>query len=282
MKNILIFLQQYVNLICFLLLQVISIQLLTTSSKTHETFFADISNEFTGSINSRYSGLKSYFSLYETNRLLAEENSKLRNALSANFQLPPTTVINTIDTTLKDSTSLFRKYTYLPAEVVSNSFSQQNNYLMLERGAKQGIRKGMAVVSATGIVGVVVETTENFSKVMSLLHRNSRVSAMLKKDHTTGSVEWDGADPSFLILKNITRSTKIVKGDTVLTSNYSANFPSNLMIGTISEVALDPASNYYVLKVKTSTNFYNIQFANAIDNIRYNEQTELENSTKSQ
>jgi rod shape-determining protein MreC len=131
-------------------------------------------------------------------------------------------------------------------------------------------------------VGVVVESTENFSKVMSLLHRNSRVSAMLKKDHTTGSVEWDGADPSYLILKNITRSTKIVKGDTVLTSNYSANFPSNLMIGTISEVALDPASNYYVLKVKTSTNFYNIQFANVIDNVRYNEQTELENSTKIQ
>ncbi len=282
MKNILIFLQQYVNLICFLILQVISIQLLTTSSKTHETFVANISNEFTGSINGSFSNLKSYFSLYETNRILAEENTKLRNSLAANFQTIPTSVDQATDTTITDSSGQYRKYTYLPAKVAGNGFTGQNNYLMLERGAKQGIKKGMAVVNAAGIVGVVVETTDNFSKVMSLLHRNSRVSAMLKKDNTTGSVEWDGADPSYLILKNITRSTKIVKGDTVLTSNYSANFPSNLMIGTIAEVALDPASNYYVLKVKTSTNFYNIQFVNVIDNVRYKEQTELENSNKNQ
>ena len=53
-----------------------------------------------------------------------------------------------------------------------------------------------------GIVGVVVEVPVlNTSKVMSLLHRNSKVSAMLKKDNNTLVVlEWDGNDPSYLIL----------------------------------------------------------------------------------
>ena len=80
----------------------------------------------------------------------------------------------------------------------------------------------MAVTGPQGIVGVVVAVSDNYSKVMSLLNRNSKVSSMLKKDNVTGSVEWDGNDPSYLTLKGIPRSAKVVKGDTVLTSNYSA------------------------------------------------------------
>ncbi len=282
MKNIFLFIRQYFNLISFLLLQVVCIVLLSSSSKTHETFFAGAANEVTGKINSRYSNLRSYFSLQETNRLLALENTKLRNSLPANFQLPDSSIVNVKDSTLKDSLGRARKYTYLPAKVIGNTYTLQNNYLMLERGSSQGIKKGMSVIGPSGIVGVVVETTDNISKVMSLLHRNSKVSAMLKKDNSAGSIEWDGADPSYLILKNVSKSAKVNKGDSVVTSNYSANFPSHLLIGTVASVIADPSSNFYSLKVKTATNFFTIQYVDIIGNSRYNEQLILENSGKNQ
>jgi rod shape-determining protein MreC len=91
---------------------------------------------------------------------------------------------------------------------------------------------------------------------MSLLHRNSKVSAMLKKDNSAGSIEWDGIDPGYLIMKNVTKGSKIAKGDTVLTSNYSANFPPKLMIGTVAEISSESSSNFYTLKIKTATNFF--------------------------
>ncbi|HJV20250.1 MAG TPA: rod shape-determining protein MreC [Sediminibacterium sp.] len=280
MKNIFLFIRQYINFISFLLLQVVSVILLTTSSKTHETFFAEASNAVTGNLNSRYSTLRSYFTLRETNRLLAEENARLRNQLSGNFQAPDSSRIQAKDSTVRDTLGRFRKYSFLPARVIGNTYTLQNNYLMLERGALQGVHKGMAVTGPSGIVGVVVESTDNISKVMSLLHRNSKVSAMLKKDNTAGSIEWDGADPSYLTLKNVTKSAKVTKGDTVLTSTYSSNFPSHLMIGTVAGITADPSSNFYTLKIKTATNFFTLQFVNVIENVRYSEQTQLENSGK--
>ena len=134
----------------------------------------------------------------------------------------------------------------------------------------------MAVVGPQGIVGVVVETYANVSRVMSLLHRNSKVSAMLKKDHNAGSIEWDGSDPSYLTLRNVTKSAKVAKGDTVVTSTYSANFPSDIMVGTVAGIAAESSSNFYTLKIKTATNFFSIQYVYLIENALYTEQVQIE------
>jgi dihydrolipoamide dehydrogenase len=74
--------------------------------------------------------------------------------------------------------------------VVGNTFTLQKNYITIERGALQGVKKDMAAISPDGsIVGIVVEVDDNYSKIMSLLHRNSKVSAMLKRDKVAGTVE---------------------------------------------------------------------------------------------
>jgi rod shape-determining protein MreC len=263
-----------------LLLQVACLVLLSSSSKTHETVFAGATNELTGNLNERYSNLRSYFHLRETNRLLAEENARLRNQLPSNFATANNQKVQGIDTTITDTLGRFRKYTYLPAMVAGNTYALQNNYLIIERGALQSVKKGMSVVGSNGIIGVVVEVTDNYSKVMSLLHHNSKVSAMLKKDNSAGSIEWDGADPSYLLMRNVTKSAKVTNGDSVVTSTYSANYPSNLLIGTVAGIIPDPSSNFYTLKIKTATNFYTIQFVNVIENTRFAERLQLENSTK--
>ena len=278
MKNIFLFIRRYFTFLSFLLLQVLAIIMLSNASKTHQTYFASITNEVTGNINTRYSELRVYFGLKETNRLLAEENTRLRNLLASNFLPLDSSKIVAADTLVIDTLGRFRKFIFLPARVVANTVTLQANFLTLERGSAQGVRKGMAVMGPQGIVGVVVETSVNFSRVMSLLHRNSKVSAMLKKDNNAGSIEWDGNDPSYLTLRNVTKSAKVAKGDTVVTSNYSANFPSQLMIGTVAAIASESASNFYTLKIKTATNFFSIQYVNLIENVRYAEQIQLENN----
>lgn len=276
MKNIFLFIRRYFTFLSFLLLQVFAIILLSNASKTHEAFFSSAVNGLTGNFNLGYTNLRGYFGLKETNRLLAEENARLRNMLTANFQAPDSTKKLFTDTTYRDTLNRSRKFTYLPARVIGNTYTLQANFLTLERGSAQGVRKGMAVTSPSGIVGVVVETSANFSRVMSLLHRNSKVSAMLKKDNSTGSIEWDGVDPHYLIMRNITKGAKVANGDTILTSTYSANFPSHLVIGTVAGISSEAASNFYTLKIKTATNFFNVQYVYIIENARYAEQVQLE------
>lgn len=279
MKNIFLFIRRYFTFLTFLVLQVLAIILLSNSSATHGAFFSGMTHEVTGGIDARYSKLREYFTLSETNRQLVEENYRLKNMLAGNFQAPDSTRLTHTDTTYRDNNGQYRKYTWLPAKVIGNTVTLQTNFLTLERGSNQGVKKGMAVIGPQGIVGVVVETSNNISKVMSLLHRNSKVSAMLKKDNNAGSIEWDGHDASLLTLRNIPRSAKVGKGDSVLTSTYSANFPSHILIGTVDAIVEDPSSNFYTLKVKTATNFFSIQYVYLVENARYAEQVNLESST---
>lgn len=261
------------------MLQIVCIVLLTRSSKSHDTFFSTAANEVTGRINRQYSGVTQYFALRETNRLLAEENTQLRNLLKDNFIDTVAKQITMADSTMRDSSGRTRKFSFLPAHVIGNTVTLQYNYLTIERGSLQGVKKGMAVTSPQGIVGVVVEVGPNISRIMSLLHRKSKVSAMLKKDGVAGSLEWDGDDPSYLILTDIPKSSAIKPGDTVLTSTYSANFPPKLPIGTVNKISSDAESNFYTLRIKTAVNFFSIQYVYLIDNVFYQEQMNLEQTT---
>jgi rod shape-determining protein MreC len=150
------------------------------------------------------------------------------------------------------------------------------NYITLHRGALQGVKRDMAVVGPTGLVGTVVEVSDNYSLVMSLLHRNSKVSSMLKKGNIAGSVDWDGHDPRYLTLRNIPKSTQVAKEDSVLTSTYSANFPSDIMVGTVDQITADPSSNFFTIRLKTATNFFSIQYVNVVENVQWAEQRKLE------
>ena len=111
---------------------------------------------------------------------------------------------------------------------------------------------------------------------MSLLHRNSKVSSMLKKDNISGTVEWDGKDPDYVTLKNIPKKVAVAKGDSVVTSSYSANFPSDIMVGIVTEIFRDPDSNYLIVRLKTATNFYNLEYVNLVENVQWEEQRRLE------
>lgn len=277
MKNIFLFIQNYFTFLCFLALQIFCIVMLSRNSLTHEAFFASAANEVTGKINKQFDNFYSYFKLKEVNRQLTAENVMLRNELRSNFIAPDSSRKTVIDSLSKDSSNRYRKFHYLPARVVGSTVTLQTNYLTLERGSLQGVKKGMSVVSPEGIVGVVTEVSDNYCRVMSLLHRNSKVSAMLKNDLNAGSIEWDGVDPYYLTLKNISKGALVKKGDTVVTSNYSANYPPKIMIGTVADFAVDPTTNFYTLKIKTATNFFNLQYVYIIENVRYAEQTMLEN-----
>ena len=284
MRNIFLFIRQYFNLITFFILQLICVISLSKFSKTHEAFFSTEANEITGSINTQYNKLNRYFTLIEANKELALENTKLKDALKTNFVSSDSTRVIVADSLIKDTLNRYRKYSYLPALVVNNSVSQESNYLMLERGAKQGVKKDMGVVGPLGIVGKVVSVSENYCVVMSLLNRNSKVSAMFKrgKEQNASNISWDGKDAHYLTMEKVSKAVDVKKGDTIVTSTYSPSFPSLLMIGTVADIKTDAIGNNYTLKIKAATNFSALQHVHIIANHYYEEQYRLDSLTKKQ
>ena len=277
MKNIIGFIRQNFTFFSYLILQIVSLVMLSSHSKSHQTFFGNWNNTVAGTVNSYYNEWAYFFDLKATNAKLVAENVALRNELAQNFVPYDTSIKSGTLILRKDSLEKIRKFFYYPAKVVGNSFTLQKNYITIERGALQGVKKDMAVISPDGsIVGVVVEVNENYSKIMSLLHRNSKVSAMLKRDRIAGSIEWDGKSPDILLLKNISKSASPKIGDTVLTSPYSSSFPAQLMIGRVTSIIKDPSSNFLTLNIKSATNFYNLEFVYLVQNKRMEAQADIE------
>jgi rod shape-determining protein MreC len=264
----------------FLVLQIISLTFLFRYNKFHEAAFLGVASEITGRVNQRYNNVEYYFRLKKTNEDLVHENVQLRSLLKEAYEWPDSTTNIVVDSIRVDSLVKFQRFRFYPAKVVGSFVATQTNYLTIHRGAEQGIRKDMGVVSAQGIVGRVVNVSKNYATVMSALSMQFKVKAKLKKSGENGTIEWDGVSPSYILLRDIPNSAKLTKGDTVLTSELSSIYPPNIMVGTIYEVYKQQSSNFFTIKLKTATNFYNVQYVNVIEDLQKEERLQLEEATK--
>lgn len=242
----------------------------------------NVAGEFTGRVSEKYNNIEYYFKLKNTNEELVKQNTHLLNLLRQNYEAADTSKNFFTDTLRVDSLLTIQRFKYYDAKIVGSFISTQNNYLTIHRGSNQGLPKNKewGVISPQGIAGRVVSVGENFSVVMSVLNRQFKVNSMLKKGGETGPVSWDGDNPLYLRLINIPKSAKVAKGDTVLTSNVSDIFPPGIMVGTIAEIIDDKSSNFFILKLKTATNFSNLQFVYVLEDLQKEEREKLEDPYK--
>src|SRR5580765_5984572 len=146
MRNIIAFIRQFFNFFLFLVLLGASLAILINYNQTYQAVFSNIANETTGKVGMQYNKVEYYFRLKKTNEALAAENAELRGLLKESFDSPDTSAVIKIDSLLKDTLGRVRKFRFLPAKVVNNDVSDQNNYITLYRGSKQGVHTDMGVI----------------------------------------------------------------------------------------------------------------------------------------
>jgi rod shape-determining protein MreC len=276
-RNAFLFIRRHFNFLFFLVLQIIALSFLFRYNKSHEASFLNVSTEVTGRLNEKYNNIEYYFQLKKTNEALVQENLQLRQQLVENFEAPDSNKRLFRDTIRADSV---RKWLLMEAKVVNNTISLPANYLTIHRGFRQGVRQNLGVTGPQGIVGSVINVSENFAIVMSVLNPNFRLVVRLKKGGENGTIFWDGISPGFISMRGIPRSANVVVGDTVMTGQITYSFPSRLMVGTVAEIVPDNTSNFYNLKLRLATNFSNIEYAYVVDNLQLDEQKRLEDSTR--
>ncbi|WP_161596619.1 rod shape-determining protein MreC [Chitinophaga vietnamensis] len=290
MRNLIIFLRRYFNFFLFLLLEVICIVLVFQNNNYQRTAYLNSANNVSGKLYDKYNNVQYYFHLKATNDSLVAENTRLHNALRTSFDSMVTrngVKVDTIrrysdDTARKVTSTEIRRYQYFEAKVINNSLNKPMNYITIHRGSLQGIRPNMGVISPSGVVGVVRSVSENYSVILSMLSKSNSVSisARLGQGKEMGSVHWDGDDPAYATLRDIPRSAKVIKGDTVVTSGFSALFPENIPIGYVDKVTVsDKSSTSLNIRLKLATNFFNLQYVYVIENLLKDEQQRLEDST---
>lgn len=255
--------------------------MLFTYNRFHHAVFMNYANEYTGKISEKYNSVEYYFNLKRTNDSLVKANERLYNKLKQDFEIPDSVSKLVLDTIRVDSTSSYRKFLYMQAKVVGNSVGFQNNYIEISRGSLQGVEKDLGVIDASGaVVGQVVDLSNNYAVVMSLLHKQNNTSARLKRTGAAGSIIWDGEKTNSVLLKDIPKGVKVSVGDSVVTSGYTPRFPYGLLIGTVSEIENDTRTSTYIIRVKTAADFYNIQFVYVINNLKKDELNDIRKRVK--
>lgn len=278
MRNVFLFLQRYSVFILFLVLQGLALSMLFSYNRFHQTIYGMFSNEVAGNLNNRVNKVESFFTLSEQNQTLRRQNAALLSYLPSGSVIPETSFQLVADTVKVDSLKSYRQYQYFDAKIISNSVFLQQNNMVLHRGSAQGIVPNMAVVGTDGLIGTVISVSENMSIVMSLLHRQSKVIAVLKKGSGLGEVSWDGKDPRFLLLSKIPKTIVVKKGDTVVSSPYSDKFPPGLPIGYVEKIDQDQETNTYKLKIRTAVDFYSVQHAYIVKNLLQEEMDQLKST----
>lgn len=264
MRNLFLLLWRHQFFTLFIVLEIISISLLTSSLSYQRSLRYNTMNDVTGSLYSGYHSVTNYFGLQSENEKLVLENATLRTMLSQR--------VTVLDTTLVVDDTLYR---YVPALVVSSTVSKKNNLIMVNRGTNDGVTKEMGAISSRGIVGIVIGTSKNYAVIMSMLHTNMRISARVKKNNQLVNVEWNQPDYLFGTVTDIPSHLQLKPGDSIITSGNSLIFPKDILIGRVEKHQKEIGEHLGSAMMKFSTDFNSLKHVYLIENYRAAEQDSL-------
>lgn len=255
MNSIFKYLKSKLHVLLFLLLEIICIISIVRFNTYQSSFYFTNTRKLSSKIHETNSAIFDYFGLYKKNEALYNENIELRRKLKSNYVVESKKIFEVNDTIFK------QRYKYFPAQVITNSTNRQNNFITLNRGSSSGIEKGMGVFCPEGVVGTIIEVSENYSIASSVLNTQGFkiVPKILEMNETKGTLVWNGRDPNYLSLEKINKYELLKIGYHIVTSPYAKNFPENIPVGIIENIKTKTNETFFEVKVRSAVNFGKIQ-----------------------
>jgi rod shape-determining protein MreC len=256
MQQLINALLKYKNSLFYLGLLILSLIFLNQRSFYHQSFFSDISLSISSRINLYSQGIVNYFSLKKINQQLRLENEILK-VLELAYQ-----------NNKVDKTAILESFGFeiTGARVIRNSYDKARNYIIIDKGQANGIKTDTGVISSDGIIGIVNQTTENFSSILSLLHRDLKVNVSFKKNGAYGSMSWRSNHPKKMKLDDISTLNPVSIGDTIVTGGMSDYFPYGIPLGTVSKIERPKFEGYYDIDIELFSNLTQKEFVYIIKN----------------
>lgn len=263
MRNLIEFLSRYNHWFLFVLLEVASLVLLFRFNNYHGSVWFTSANAVSGKVLEAHSEMESYMNLAEVNEALTQRNVYLEHRLAQlEEQLAVKMSTDSLAGKLQNDSVHYR---LIPAKIVNNSIDKTENFITLDKGSADGVKKDMGVVSGTGVVGIVYLVSKHYSVVISVLNAKSNISCAIADRGYFGYLHWTGGASDVAYVDDIPRHAHFKRGDNIVTSGYSSVFPAGIAVGKISKVYNSPDGLSYRLQVKLSTDFSTLRDVCVID-----------------
>ena len=248
----------------FLFLQLIAVTLIFSRNSMQQSFAAGQATVFNAWVSGYIDQGTSYLKLKQINEDLVAQNKALMAQVYGKGQSG-----NPQFRRVTDTIGGGQIYTFVDADIVNNSITRNDNYFTIDRGKKHGVFPKMGVIAPNGIAGIVVNTTNNYALVQSVLSVNKiRINAALKNTGFFGTLTWKGDNSRTMHLADIPKYVPLKVGDTVLTDGKSSIFPQGIMIGRIAGYEVDSKTGYWDISVELNQKMGNLQKVFVVRNLK--------------
>lgn len=255
----------------FIALEVAALTMLKNNGPMQNTWMGKAGQGFMEWIWGGTQKISDYFSLKEQNDYLAAENHRLLTLLAkAGIEARE----DSLATRLPQD-DIAGEFKYIPASISKISNRSQHNYMILDKGSADGVKKGYGVITTRGAVGIVDAVGERHSYARSFKNHQMSISARIRKDGAVGPMSWDGISRNKALLREIPHHIEFNPGDTVYTSGYSALFPADIPLGTAGESKIVNGATYEI-EVTLFEDFGSLRYAIIVGNIHNDDIRTLE------
>ncbi len=230
MKTLLQFFGNLKEYIIYSILVLTSLILIFQNENIQVRFIRAIAVSVMGVVQNTFSIIPNVFKIDAENKSLRENNITLSNELSKLKESKLENIRLAKMLEFKEKTGL----NTVSASIIGKTLIQTRNNITLNVGENDSVKIGMPVISDKGLVGKVIATSSNYCVAQILLNKDLKVTAKDQRSRVDGIIGWEGEGK--VLMKNVSKSSDVLVGDVIITSEYSNNFPPGIPIGFVASV----------------------------------------------
>ena len=215
-------------------------------------------NEKLVAVSNNADSVRDFFAALTT---MQDENNKLKTEVEtlryANIQMAEIWAENQRLSNLLQYKNDAKNLKLQTAKVIGKNIGDIKDTVLINLGSNAGLRENMAVVNASGLVGIIDETYPDASRVLLITSPRCKAGGIVLRANSrvVGVVNGLAGGDAVLQMSNMARDADIVEGDIVVTSGFGGNHPGGLVIGNVSEVSLNVGGLLKQAKIVPAVDF---------------------------
>ena len=153
---------------------------------------------------------------------------------------------------------------YVTADVISRDPQSREKFLIINRGADDGVQVGMPVVSPNALVGQVVDVEPGRSRVLLVIDSAFQIGGKLQNAQAEGIVYGRWQEGGRVVMRHIPYDVEVKDDDIIVTSGKTLSVPAGLVIGRVMGIDRDQAENEIEIEVLPLVDFDGLQSVTVI------------------
>lgn len=221
-----------------------------------KNFFIELTSPISKSVNNSTNSISGFFSnIYSIKNLIKENNQLVKENEQLNAQIASLSETRHENEILKKEIGFVQtntQYQLIPAEIIGYSPTSFLQTLKINKGSKDGVEKGRAVLFNGSLVGTISEVGTNYSAVNLITNNKSLIPVVLKNSRGTGLLKGGLAG---LVIEDVALDSQVQNNESVVTSGLGGDLPSGLLIGNVEKIISSQSEIFQRAEVKSLVEF---------------------------